>query len=254
MLIDTHAHLCDEKLINEADEIIGKLAENNVEIVFEIGADLKSSADAVALAEKYENIYATVGMHPQDTDTFTKADIESIRELALSSNKVKAIGEIGLDYHYDYDKDRQKELFILQLDLACDLHLPVVLHLRDAYEDMYNILVEYKSKLKYGVLLHCYCGSKEMITQFSFLDPYYAFGGAITFKNNNRAEVIKAVKRDRLLVETDCPYMTPVPYRGKINTPLNLHLIASKMAEDLDIGYEELMALTTANAKRFFNV
>ena len=132
--------------------------------------------------------------------------------------------------------------------------LPVVIHLRDAYQDMESIFIEYKGYLKNGVLLHCYSGSKEMIDRFAFLDPYYAFGGSITFKNNNRAEVIRAVKKDRLLLETDCPYLTPVPFRGKTNNPNYLKYIAERMAQDLGISYEEVANLTYQNTKRFYRI
>lgn len=254
MLIDTHAHLGDEQIVGNADEIINSFKDFDIETVIEIGADVDSSIVAIEFARKYDNIYATVGIHPHVTNTFTLADIDKIKELALSESKVKAIGEIGLDYHYDYDRDKQKMLFTLQLELAHELRMPVVIHLRDAYEEMYHLLKDNADKLSDGVLLHCYSGSKEMLEQFAFLDAYYAFGGAITFKNNNRAEVIRAVPRDRLLIETDSPYMSPTPYRGQLNTPLNLRIVAERMAQDLDIKYEELAELTTANAKRFFNL
>ena len=214
---------------------------------------MSSSKGAVLLAEKYDNIYATVGLHPESAERATDDDIEELRLLA-QNDKVVAIGEIGLDYHYDYDKTAQKSLLIKQILLADTLQLPVVIHLRDAYQDMESIFIEYKGYLKNGVLLHCYSGSKEMIDRFAFLDPYYAFGGSITFKNNNRAEVIRAVKKDRLLLETDCPYLTPVPFRGKTNNPNYLKYIAERMAQDLGISYEEVANLTYQNTKRFYRI
>ena len=174
--------------------------------------------------------------------------------MLAKNNKVVAIGEIGLDYHYDYDKTAQKSLLIKQIILADSLNLPVIIHLRDAYLDMENILKEYKKYINNGILFHCYSGSREMIDRFAFLDPYYAFGGAITFKNNNRAEVIKTVKKDRLMLETDCPYLTPVPHRGEINTPNNLKFVAKRMALDLGISYDEIAKITTENTKRFYNI
>ena len=253
MLIDSHAHLLDERLRDNIPAIVADFAKNDVEMSVEIGADMDSSRGAVKLADSYKNIYAAVGLHPESAESFSEDDIKEIAMLAKNS-KVVAIGEIGLDYHYDYDKTAQKSLLIKQIILADSLNLPVIIHLRDAYLDMENILKEYKKYINNGILFHCYSGSREMIDRFAFLDPYYAFGGAITFKNNNRAEVIKAVKKDRLMLETDCPYLTPVPHRGEINTPNNLKFVAERMALDLDMSYDEIAKITTENTKRFYNI
>ena len=253
MLIDSHAHLLDERLVESIPEILAQYPINDIELSIEIGADMSSSKGAVLLAEKYDNIYATVGLHPEFAERATDNDIEELRLLA-QNDKVVAIGEIGLDYHYDYDKKKKKSLLIKQILLADTLQLPVVIHLRDAYQDMESVFTKYKDYIKNGVLLHCYSGSKEMIDRFAFLDPYYAFGGSITFKNNNRAEVIRAVKKDRLLLETDSPYLTPVPFRGKTNNPNYLKYIAERMAQDLGISYEEVANLTYQNTKRFYRI
>ena len=253
MLIDSHAHLLDERLVESIPEILAQYPINDIELSIEIGADMSSSKGAVLLAEKYDNIYATVGLHPEFAERATDNDIEELRLLA-QNDKVVAIGEIGFDYHYDYDKTAQKSLLIKQILLADTLQLPVVIHLRDAYQDMESVFTKYKDYIKNGVLLHCYSGSKEMIDRFAFLDPYYAFGGSITFKNNNRAEVIRAVKKDRLLLETDSPYLTPVPFRGKTNNPNYLKYIAERMAQDLGISYEEVANLTYQNTKRFYRI
>ncbi len=253
MLIDSHAHLLDERLKDNIPAIVADFAKNDVEMSVEIGADMESSRGAVKLADSYKNIYAAVGLHPESAESFSDDDLKEIAMLA-KNNKVVAIGEIGLDYHYDYDKTAQKSLLIKQIILADSLNLPVIIHLRDAYLDMENILKEYKKYINNGILFHCYSGSREMIDRFAFLDPYYAFGGAITFKNNNRAEVIKTVKKDRLMLETDCPYLTPVPHRGEINTPNNLKFVAKRMALDLDMSYDEIAKITTENTKRFYNI
>ena len=253
MLIDSHAHLLDERLRDNIPAIVADFAKNDVEMSVEIGADMDSSRGAVKLADSYKNIYAAVGLHPESAESFSEDDLKEIAMLA-KNNKVVAIGEIGLDYHYDYDKTAQKSLLIKQIILADSLNLPVIIHLRDAYLDMENILKEYKKYINNGILFHCYSGSREMIDRFAFLDPYYAFGGAITFKNNNRAEVIKAVKKDRLMLETDCPYLTPVPHRGEINTPNNLKFVAERIALDLGMSYDEIAKITTENTKRFYNI
>lgn len=253
MFIDSHAHLLDERLLASIPEIIAKYPENGVEASVEVGCDMRSSREAVKLAEKYENIYATVGCHPYVCDEITDENIAELEVLA-KKNKVVAIGEIGLDYHYDYDKTLQKSLLIKQILLADRVKLPVVIHLREAYQDMEEILKEYESYINNGILLHCYSGSKEMVDRFAFLDPYYAFGGAITFKNNNRAEVIRAIKKDRLMLETDCPYLTPAPHRGEINTPNYVGLVANKMAEALGISVAEVGEITTDNTKRFYRI
>lgn len=253
MLIDSHAHLLDERLRDNIPQILAGYPQNDVEMSIEIGADMDSSRGAVALANKYENIYATVGLHPESAERTTDSDIEELRSFA-QNKKVVAIGEIGLDYHYDYEKTAQKSVLIKQIMLADSLNLPIVIHLRDAYQDMEEILKEYKNHINNGILLHCYSGSKEMISRFAFLDPYYAFGGAITFKNNNRAEVIRAVKKDRLLVETDCPYLTPAPHRGELNTPNFLKFTAMRMAEDLGISYDEVAKITNDNTRRFYRI
>lgn len=253
MFIDTHAHLSDELLRDTQEEIIAEFESNGIDMVIEVGCDPESSRSAVELAKTHNNVYAMVGYHPIVAETYTENDIRELEELA-KNGKIVAIGEIGLDYHYDYDKALQKELFIRQLKLADKLGLPVVIHLRDAYGDMVDLLSAHKQYIRNGILFHCYSGSKEMVDRFSYLDPYYAFGGAITFKNNNRADVIKAIPQDRLLLETDCPYMTPVPHRGKVNNPNYIPLIAEKMGDALGISAEAVGEMTTANAKRFFRI
>lgn len=253
MMIDTHCHLNDEKLLPEADRIVAEFAEVGLESAICVGYDMPSSEKAVELAEKYAPVYAAIGIHPHDAD---KADYDKYDRLAelSSSEKVVAIGEIGLDYHYDLSpRAIQKGIFREQIELAQALGLPVVLHIRDAYEEARQILYEMSGYLTNGVLLHCYSGSAEMVRDFSKLDAYYAFGGAITFKGAKRnLEALKAVPKDRLVFETDCPYMTPVPLRGKTNEPKFISYVFDKAAEELQTDRHELEELTTKNAKRLF--
>lgn len=252
-LFDTHAHLTDEILAADLDSITASLISEGVGNIVEVGFDVNSSIEAIKLANRYPNIYAAVGIHPQASESTHEEDFGRIRELSRE-DKVVAIGEIGLDYHYDYDKTAQKSVFIRQIEMANELKLPIIIHLRDAYEEMENILKRNEAKLNNGVLFHCYSGSREMIKRYEFIDPYYAFGGAITFKNANKDDIVRSVPIGRLLLETDCPYMTPVPFRGKPNSPLYLKYTASKMAELLGTDVENIAEITTANAKRFFSI
>ena len=209
MMIDTHCHLNDEKLLPEADRIVAEFPEVGIESAICVGYDMPSSEKAVELAKKYAPVFAAVGIHPHDAVTADYDKYDRLAELS-SSEKVVAIGEIGLDYHYDLSpRAIQKGAFREQIELAQALGLPVILHVREAYEEARQILYEMSSYLSNGLLLHCYSGSAEMVRDFSRLDAYYAFGGAITFNNAKRnVEALAAVPRDRLLLETDCPYMT----------------------------------------------
>lgn len=253
MLIDSHCHLNDEKLLPEAAEIVSGFGEHGIESAICVGYDMPSSEIAVELADKYDNLYAVIGIHPHDATT---ADYDKYERLATlsSSKKVVGIGEIGLDYHYDLSpRAIQKGAFAEQLELADTLGLPVVLHVREAYEDAKSILFESRRFLNNGVLLHCYSGSKEFVKIFGELDAYFAFGGAITFNNaKHNIEAMKEVPLDRLLFETDCPYMTPVPLRGRTNKPEYVNLVADKASEVLSIPREELEKITTENTKRLF--
>ena len=253
MLIDTHCHLNDEKLLYNADEIVESFKNDGLESAICVGYDMPSSECAVSLAERFEEIYATVGVHPHDADTLDDEACQRILELA-KNKKVVAIGEIGLDYYYDLsEREVQKSAFAKQIELANQAELPITLHVRDAYEDTRKILFDMKGYIKNGLLLHCYSGSSEYVKIFDKLDAYYAFGGAITFKNaKHNLESLAVVPKDRLLLETDCPYMPPVPFRGKTNEPKYVSLVAQKAAQVLGMSVEEMEEITTQNAKRLF--
>ncbi|MBR7110933.1 MAG: TatD family hydrolase [Clostridia bacterium] len=248
-MIDTHAHLNDEDLIERVQEIID---DGYLEYIVVPGYDFESSKTALALAKRHKKVYCALGCHPHDAKNFSQEEFEYYLQNS-KDEKVVAIGEIGLDYHYDLSpREVQKEVFKSQIDLAHNVGLPVVLHVRDAYKDTLDIMTEYKNKLTNGVLLHCYSGSAEMVREFSKFDAYFAFGGAVTYKNAKKEEVLRAVKKDRLLLETDCPYMTPVPFRGKQNEPKFIRHTAEYVASALNMTLDELDLLTTENAKRFF--
>ncbi len=250
-MIDTHAHLNDEDLVQRAEEIVN---DEYLEAIVVPGYDFESSQTALALAKKHEKVYATLGCHPHDAEKFGEEECAFYFESA-KDEKVVAIGEIGLDYYRDLSpRDIQKEVFKRQIDLAYEAKLPVVLHVRDAYKDTLDILSEKKDKLKCGVLLHCYSGSSEMVREFSKFDAYFAFGGAVTYKNAKKEDVLRSVRLDRLLLETDCPYMTPVPFRGKLNEPSYIRYTAEFIAGVLKIEVSELERLTSENARRFFGI
>lgn len=253
MLIDTHCHLNDEKLLCDVDRIVDDFDKDGIESAICVGYDMPSSELAVTLCEKYERVYAAVGVHPHDADTLDDEACQRILELA-KRQKVVAIGEIGLDYYYDLsEREVQKSAFAKQIELADEAELPIALHVRDAYEDTRKILFDMQKYIKNGLLLHCYSGSAEYVKIFDKLDAYYAFGGAITFKNaKHNLESLAVVPKDRLLLETDCPYMTPVPFRGKTNEPKYVSLVAKKAAEVLGVTLEEIETTTTQNAKRLF--
>ena len=253
MIIDSHCHLTDERLFPLVDDIVSHLEENGLESVITVGYDLPSSQLGVDIAKKYEKVYAMVGMHPHDSQYMTTEMYDIFRDLA-QSEKVVAIGEIGLDYHYDLSpREIQQRVFKEQIDLAHSLKLPIALHVREAYGDTVNILEDCKHLLDNGVLLHCYSGSSEMVKVFSKYDCYFAFGGPITFKNTvHNIESLKAVPLDRLLFETDAPYMTPVPFRGKTNEPKYTALVVDKASEVLGIDKTELIEKTNKNTKTLF--
>ena len=220
MLIDSHAHLDDQKFDIDRDMIIKNLKNNGIELVINIGSDLQTSIASVSLAEKHENIYAAVGVHPHSADEVDDSTIEILKSFA-KREKVVAIGEIGLDYYYDNSpRDLQRKWFKEQLKLAKQVDLPVVIHTREAAQETFDILKEAQDGSLRGVL-HCYSGSAEMAAEYIKLGFYISFAGPVTFKNAKAIrEVAKVVPLDKLLVETDCPYLTPEPHRGKRNEPI----------------------------------
>lgn len=252
MIIDSHAHLNDDRLKDDAKAIVERFEENGIECCIIAGFDYPSSYLAVEQATKY-NQYAIIGVHPHDSETYTDSIAAKLKELAKSP-RVVAIGEIGLDYYYDdgAPKEAQIDAFKRQIILADELNLPLVLHVRDSYADTLSILKEHKQYLNNGILLHCYSSSAEMLHEFNKFDCYYALGGAITFKNAKKEAVIKAIPSGRLLVETDCPYMTPTPYRGQTNEPKYINLVVDKIAEVLEIDRQEVIKITNENTKRLF--
>ena len=251
-MIDSHLHLDDKKLREQADTIIRSLPKHGIELIINNSCNFQSMVDGVKLADRCDSVYATVGMHPHESRDFDDVFRATMNELARNP-KVVAVGEIGLDYYYDLsDRQTQRDVFAEQIEIADKLGLPVTLHVRDAYGDAADVLKAQKRYLNNGVLWHCYSGSAEFAKQRAKEGHYFAFGGAITFKNANKAEVLNAVPFDRILSETDSPYMAPVPLRGTVNTPLNIPLVVAKIAELTDKGVAETEAQIRENTLRLF--
>jgi len=254
MFVDAHAHLDDPILAPREKEILAAAKEAGVSLVVNAASDLPSSEAAVALANRHDNVYATIGVHPHEAKTYSD-DVE-VRLIELSyEKKVVAFGEIGLDYHYDLSpRDVQREILDREIKLAALLELPIVFHVREAYEDFNEILERNKEYLSHGILLHCYSGSAELARYYvKNYDAYFSFGGALTFAKHKDL-VLAEIPESRLLLETDCPYMTPVPHRGTPNEPKYIPLVAEKMAELKGLSREKVEEMTTENALRFYRL
>lgn len=249
-LVDTHCHLDNEKFDEDRLEVIERIKEN-LEFCVNIGYDLASSKKSLELAKEYDFIYAVIGVHPIDIAEYSE-EVEKELEILGKNPKVVAIGEIGLDYHWMTEpKEIQQGRFKRQLELAERLNKPVVIHTRDAMEDTVNILKEYPNIT--GVI-HCYPGSLETAKQL--IDRFYlGIGGTLTFKNSKKAvEVVKDIPLDRIVIETDCPYLTPEPFRGKRNEPIYVEYVAKKIAEIKEISVEDITKVTTENAKKLYRI
>lgn len=250
--VDSHAHLDDERFEEDREELINALNENGIEMVLNPGADLNSSKSAVTLAEKYSFIYAAVGCHPHDSKYMNDETMNIFRELA-KSKKVVAIGEIGLDYFYDNsDRIVQQKWFREQIRLAKELDLPYIVHDRDAHEDVFKIMKEEHYDGTRGIL-HCYSSSVEMAREFIKLGFYISLGGPVTFKKSKTPKLVaKEIPLDKLLIETDSPYLTPEPFRGKRNEPLYVKYVAEEIANIKNISVEMVADKTKENFKKLF--
>ena len=253
MFIDTHCHLNHEQFAGDIPGAIERAESAGVGRMIVVGFDVPSSEEAVKLAESYPTLYAAVAVHPHDSRHYDSAAEQRIRQLA-ASDKVVAVGEIGLDFHYDFStRQDQDRAFRAQLDLASELHLPVIIHCREAYRETLDILEEGLNREVSGVM-HCWAGNLQEVERTTALGMYFGFGGVITFKNADSArESLRAVPRDRILLETDAPYLAPVPHRGKRNEPAYTPLIAQRAAMELDVDFADLERMTSENALRLFS-
>lgn len=251
MLIDVHAHIDDEKYDSDREDVLRAIEDAGM-IVINAGADIDSSAFSVDLAKSHPFIYACVGVHPHDAKDAPKDYLARLEDMA-GEDKVVAIGEIGLDYHYDFSpRDVQKQVFKEQIYLAKKLGLPIVVNDREAHQDTLDIIRE--SGIT-GGLMHCYSGGMELAREYLGLGFFFSFGGVITFKNAKRAkEVAAQLPLDRVLLETDSPYMTPEPFRGKRNDPTKVLEVAKALGEHREVSIDEIISATADNARKLFKI
>ena len=253
MLFDTHAHMDDQAFEADRQGLLTALPEQGIGLLMNPGCSLASSRNASALSQQYGYIYAAVGSHPDAADEVNETVLEEYRKLCKLNPKIKAIGEIGLDYHYeDIPRQIQMQAFRAQMALAQELDLPVIVHEREAHEDGMKVVEEFP-EVK-GVF-HCYSGSAEMAKWLVKRGWYIGFTGVLTFKNARKAiEVAASIPLERLVLETDCPYMAPEPFRGKRNDPGKLYRMAEKLAEIRGMSVEEIHRITTENGKRLYRL
>ncbi len=253
LIFDTHAHYDDEQFDADRGELLASMPENGVGLILDPGCNIETSRRAVALAERFPHVYAAVGYHPENCAPFAPEDIGVLRDLAKHP-KVVAVGEIGLDYHWAENppKELQQDVFRRQLALAQELDLPVIVHDRDAHADCFDVVCEFPAVR--GVF-HCFSGSVELARELWKRGWYVGFDGPLTYKNARRAlEVAAEAPADRILLETDAPYLPPVPLRGTRNDSRNLRFVAEKLAEARGATAEEIVALTAENGRRLFGI
>ena len=253
MLFDTHAHMDDTAFDEDREALLASLPGQGIALLMNPGCSLASSRNADRLSREYDYMYAAVGSHPDAADEVNEAVLEEYRRMVSANPKIRAIGEIGLDYHYeDIPRDIQKAAFCSQMALARELDLPVIVHEREAHADGMEIVDRFPEVT--GVF-HCYSGSAEMAGELVKRGWYIGFTGVLTFKNARKAlEVASTIPRDRIVLETDCPYMAPEPFRGKRNDPGKLYRMAERLAEVWNCPVEEIHRITTENGKRLYRI
>ena len=251
---DSHCHILDPRLLIRAEEIVAHLDADDLDFIVEISAGAKESVDAVKFADGHKNVYCTIGVHPHNLDEFT-VGFEAWAK-CRSNRKIVGYGECGLDYyHMPHLKDVQKEMFARQIKLAHEMKLPLVVHTRDAFDDTLAILVANKDLVRNGLLIHCFSEGEAAVRRIrEHFDPYFAFGGAVTYKGGKLDAAIRAVGLDRMLLETDAPYLTPEPLRGTINEPKNVVFVAKYVAGVLDTSVDNVAKHTLANTRALYRI
>lgn len=252
MMIDTHAHYDDKAFDEDREELLGSLPDHGIEAVVNVGAGIRSSKNTLELIKQYPLVYGVVGVHPSETAELTEEWMIWLKE-ALSAPKVLALGEIGLDYYWDEpDRALQKHWFLRQLLLAREVKLPVVIHSRDAAKDTLDILKDQKAG-ELGGVIHCYSYGVELVGEYLDMGFYLGIGGVLTFKNARKLkEVVAYMPMDRIVLETDCPYLAPEPNRGKRNSSLNLPYVAEAISAIKGVPLEEVIEITNQNAKKLY--
>lgn len=254
MIFESHAHYDDEAFDEDREALLSSMKENNIEYIVNVGASLKSTRTSLDLATKYPFIYAAAGVHPSETAELNVDNLEWLRQ-QCGNERVVAVGEIGLDYYWDEpDHEIQKYWFEKQLELAKEVNKPIIIHSRDAAKDTIDIMLSDHAKGLTGVI-HCYSYSHEMATEYVKMGYYIGVGGVVTFKNGKKLrEVVEKVPIEKILLETDSPYLSPEPNRGKRNSSLNIPYIAQEIAKIKDMTYEEVVSVTNKNAKSLFGI
>lgn len=254
MIFDTHAHYDDEQFDIDRNELLESLQNAGIGYVVNVGASMATTRNAIKLAHEYDFVYAAVGVHPSEVEELDDTKLQELRKLS-EDDKCVAIGEIGLDYHWpEPSREIQKEWFLRQLDLAREKKLPVIIHSRDAAEDTLTIMRDEHAE-EIGGVVHCFSYSKEIAKQCVDMGFYIGIGGVLTFKNAKKmVEVVEQTPIERILLETDCPYLAPEPYRGKRNSSLYLSYVVTKMAQVKGITEQEVIDITEANAKRMYGL
>ena len=250
MYFESHAHYDDERFDEDRDTLLASFPAEGIETVVNASSDIKSSKASIALSEKYPFFYSAVGVHPHEVENITEADIDELRELSKHP-KVVAIGEIGLDYYYDLSpRDLQRHWFKRQLELADELKMPVIIHSRDAAQECFDIIKN--SNVRNGVI-HCYSGSAEMAEEYIKMGFYIGVGGSLTFKNNKKGvETVERIPIEKILIETDSPYLAPVPYRGKRNDSRLLKYVVERISQIKNIPENDICNITKNNAQNLF--
>lgn len=250
MYFESHAHYDDGRFKNDREEILNLLPSCGIDYVINVGCDMKSSRESIKMAEKYDYIYAAVGVHPHDAENMKESDLDELRQMS-NHKKVVAIGEIGLDFYYDNSpRDIQRYWFKRQLELVKELNKPVIIHSRDASKETFDIIKE--SGVKKGVI-HCYSGSAQMALDYVNMGFYIGVGGVVTFSNAKKlVEVVEAIQLEQILIETDSPYLSPIPNRGKRNDSRNLQFVVEKIAKIKNVSPEKVANITKLNASKLF--
>ncbi|MDE5696333.1 MAG: TatD family hydrolase [Lachnospiraceae bacterium] len=254
MIFETHAHYDDEAFDDDRDALLSSMQKNGIGVIVNVGASLKSTAAGIRLAESYPFVYAAAGVHPSETAELNEENFAWLREQCLHK-KVAAVGEIGLDYYWDEPSHEiQKLWFARQLELAREVQKPIIIHSRDAAKDTYDIMAAHNAG-EIGGVVHCFSYSAEMAQEYIKMGFYIGIGGVVTFKNGKKLkEVVEAIPIKRILLETDSPYLSPEPNRGKRNSSLNIPHIAQQIAEIKGMSYDEVIAVTEENARQMYRI